>query len=90
MYLVPPAVKKDRAGKRIDGRDGSGRGVWTGGQVPGIEPWQGSQPKGTTDRYPATHRQGVLLTWLNLRVKATTLGARLCFSFLLHPQLASS
>lgn len=36
------------------------------------------------------HRWGWLLTWLNLRVKATTLGARLCFSFLLHPQLASS
>lgn len=29
-------------------------------------------------------------TWLNLHVKATTLGARLCFSFLFHPQLASS
>lgn len=29
-------------------------------------------------------------TWLNLHVKATTLGAKLCFSFLFHPQLASS
>lgn len=29
-------------------------------------------------------------TWLNRRVNATTLGAKLCFSFPLHPQLASS
>jgi len=29
-------------------------------------------------------------TWLNLRVKATTLGAKLCFSFRFQPQLASS
>lgn len=29
-------------------------------------------------------------TWLNLRVNATTLGAKLCFSFPFHPQLASS
>lgn len=31
-----------------------------------------------------------VLTWLNLRVKATTLGAELCFSFLFQPQLESS
>lgn len=30
------------------------------------------------------------LTWLNLRVNATTLGAELCFSFLFQPQLDSS
>lgn len=30
------------------------------------------------------------LTWLNLRVKATTFGAELCFSFLFQPQLDSS
>lgn len=30
------------------------------------------------------------LTWLNLRVKATTFGAELCFSFLFQPQLESS
>lgn len=29
-------------------------------------------------------------TWLNLRVKATTFGAELCFSFLFQPQLDSS
>lgn len=29
-------------------------------------------------------------TWLNLRVKATMLGAKLCFSFRFQPQLASS
>ena len=30
------------------------------------------------------------LTWLNLRVKATALGAELCFSFLFQPQLDNS
>lgn len=29
-------------------------------------------------------------TWLNLRVKATTFGEELCFSFLFQPQLDSS
>lgn len=34
--------------------------------------------------------RGVWITWLNLRVKATALGAELCFSFLFQPQLESS
>lgn len=35
-------------------------------------------------------RTSIRHTWLNLRVNATTLGAKLCFSFPFHPQLASS
>lgn len=59
------------------------------GHVPGTEPWWGFQPTGDNTAIWTGICKG-LLTWLNLRVKATTFGARLCFSFLLHPQLASS
>lgn len=52
----------------------------------------GLAPEGLQTQWAAmrTDTPGTLLTWLNLRVKATTFGARLCFSFLLHPQLANS
>lgn len=52
----------------------------------------GLAPEGLPAQWAArrTDTPGTLLTWLNLRVKATTFGARLCFSFLLHPQLANS
>lgn len=52
----------------------------------------GSAPEELLAQWAATRTDtpGTLLTWLNLRVKATTFGARLCFSFLLHPQLANS
>lgn len=66
------------------GQSGNGDGIQ--GQRLGLN------PKGLRARWAAmrTDTPGILLTWLNLRVKATTLGARLCFSFLLHPQLANS
>lgn len=70
----------------LDSSGQSGNGDGTQGQRLGLN------PKGLRARWAAmrTDTPGRLLTWLNLRVKATTLGARLCFSFLLHPQLANS
>ena len=48
--------------------------------------------KGTGGGFPLSWESiaWVGLTWLNLRVKATTFGAELCFSFLFQPQLDSS
>lgn len=54
-------VKKGTDGPRMDEGGGSGRWVWTWGQVPGIELWQGSQPTGdNTAIYGQARARGCL------------------------------